>query len=198
MPKLLLASESQTRIKMLRNAGLEFETAPARIDEPAVKAALLAEGAPPRDIADKLAELKAMRLASKYPQRFVLGCDQVLALEGQILSKAETLDAAKEKLAALSGKAHSLYSAAVIFEGEKPVWRKIGQAQLIMRPLSEAFIEAYVTRNPQAALGAVGCYHIEGEGAQLFTRVQGDLFSIMGMPLLDILGYLRQRGEVST
>lgn len=194
MTKLILASKSIARAKMLSDAGIEFEAVSSSIDEDAVKAALLSEGAKPQDIADRLADMKAARAALKYSDDLVLGSDQVLVLDGQIMSKATSLDAAIENLHKLQGHAHTLISAAVIYENGRPVWRSFSRAQLIMRPLNRTQIEAYVDDQQDAALHAVGGYFLEGKGAQLFTRVQGDYFTVLGMPLLDVLGFLRTRG----
>jgi len=198
MTRLVLASASTIRSQMLSGAGVPHLVDPVPVDEDAVKAALLAEAAPPRDIADALAEIKALRAAQKHPDALVLGCDQVLVLDKQLLSKAANLDEARDHLRLLRGKAHELMSAAVIFEDGRPVWRHIGRAQLIMRPFSDAFIDAYVARNGDDLLATVGAYKLEGDGANLFTRVQGDYFSVLGLPLLEVLEFLRSREVILT
>ena len=192
---ITLATASQTRIKMLANAGIEVAAMPARIDEATIKASLLAEGAKPNDIVDTLAEMKTQRVASKT-QGFVIGSDQILVCDGTLYDKASDMDVAKTKLLALQGKPHNLLSAAVIYEDGKPVWRNIGRAQMIMRAMGEDEIEKYLEAEGDAVLQSVGCYFLEGRGAQLFTRVQGDYFSVLGFPLLDVLGYLRTRGVI--
>lgn len=166
----------------------------AAVDEAAVKAAMLAEGAPPRDVADTLAELKARRIAGKHLDRLVLGADQVLVLDGEIFDKPADRPAARAQLQALRGRRHELLSAAVIFEAGAPVWRHIGRAALTMRPFSDAFLEEYLDAEGAHAFESVGGYRIEGRGAQLFAQVGGDLFTIMGLPLLEVLGFLRTRG----
>ncbi|MFT3974855.1 MAG: nucleoside triphosphate pyrophosphatase [Amaricoccus sp.] len=191
---LILASRSEARARVLREAGVAVEVMPAAIDEDAVKASLRAEGAPPRDIADLLADLKAQRVAGRRPDRLVLGADQVLVLDGEIFDKPPDRAAARAQLQALRGRRHELLSAAVVFEAGAPVWRHIGRAQLTMRPFSDAFIESYLDAEGAAVLDCVGAYRIEGRGAQLFARVDGDIFSIMGLPLLECLGFLRTRG----
>ena len=191
---LVLASASKTRADMLRNGGVTFSVRPAQIDEMSITAALLAEGATPRDIADSLAEMKAKRGAGRDPQSLVLGVDQVLSCEGAIISKATNLAEAADTLRFLRGKTHNLFSAAVIYESNAPVWRHVGQASLQMRGFTDGFLQGYIERCGDAVLSSVGCYHIEGEGAQLFDKVAGDWFTVLGMPLLEILGFLRMRG----
>ncbi|MFC4346658.1 Maf family protein [Kordiimonas lipolytica] len=191
---LVLASGSQTRADMLKNAGVAFDVDPARVDEDAVKSALIADGAPPRDIADALADLKAMNVAMRRPNDMVLGADQILVCEGTVFSKATTRDDAAETLKALSGKTHQLLSAAVIYEEGQPVWRYVDTVKLTVRPLSDDFIETYLDSIGDAAFWSVGAYQIEGLGAQLFTRVEGDHFTVLGLPLLAFLDFLRLRG----
>ena len=197
MTALVLASASASRLAMLTAADVAVEAQPARIDETSVKQAMLAEGAPPRDIADKLAELKALRISARAPGALVLGADSVLVAEGQLYDKPESLAAAREQLLALRGKPHRLISAAVVALDGQPVWRHAGTATLTMRPFTEAFLDEYLGRIGDLALTSVGCYHLEGLGAQLFARVEGDYFTILGLPLLELLGFLRAR-EVLT
>jgi septum formation protein len=191
---LILASQSAARIGMLRAAGVPFEAEAARVDEAAVKASMLAEGAPPRDVADALAELKARKVAMRHPDQLVLGGDQVLVIDGAILDKPRELDEARAQLRRLRGQTHELLSAAVVFENARPVWRHIGRVQLSMRDFSEDFLEGYLADEGGGLLATVGAYRLEGAGAQLFTRVQGDYFSVLGLPLLEVLAFLRQRG----
>ena len=179
---------------MLRDSGVTFSVRPAQIDEMSITAALLAEGAVPRDIADTLADMKAKRAAGRDPQSLVLGVDQVLSCEGAIIAKATSLAEAADTLRFLRGKTHNLFSAAVIYESNAPVWRHVGQASLQMRGFTDGFLQGYIERCGDAVLSSVGCYHIEGEGAQLFDKVAGDWFTVLGMPLLEILGFLRRRG----
>ena len=194
---LVLASASPARAKLLRNAGVEIAIDPARIDEAAVKASLLAEGAPPRDVAESLAELKARRSGARHPAALALGADQVLVHRGEILDKPASLDEARAHLRRLRGERHELVSAAVIVTQSEPVWRHVGQARLTMRPFSDDFIDDYLDRVGEAALTSVGAYQLEGIGAQLFSRVEGDYFTILGLPLLEVLGFLRARGELA-
>ncbi|SMX41202.1 Maf family protein [Octadecabacter ascidiaceicola] len=195
---IILASTSEIRSKMLRNAGVEHSVTPARIDEDLIKRALEAEDSPPRDIADTLAEMKARKVAEKGLGGLVLGCDQVLSFKGVVLSKPETPQEAREQLVALRGEPHQLLSAAVIYEDLKPVWRHVGVARLAMRDFSDAYLDEYIDRNWDSIRWSVGGYKIEEEGIRLFRMVQGDTFTIQGMPLLELLSYLTLRGTLPT
>lgn len=195
---LILASASPTRGEMLQRAGLRFTVAPARIDEAALRDALSAEGTGPRDIADALAELKARRVSSRNPGALVIGCDQVLDLDGEALAKPADAAAARDQLARLRGRAHSLHSAAVICLDGAPLWRHVGHARMTMRSFSDTFLDAYLERNWPAVGGSVGAYRIEEEGVRLFARIEGSHFVILGLPLLELLGYLAERGEIAT
>ena len=192
---LILASQSAARRAMLTAAGVPHHALPAHVDEEAITAALAAERAPPESIADALAEVKALKISRQHADTLVLGADSVVVTgDGQLINKPETRARAQAQLRALSGTPHRLISAAVICEEGRPVWRHTGAARLAMRPLSDAFITAYLDEEGEAVLGCAGCYRIEGLGAQLFTRVDGDQFTIRGLPLLAVLDYLRTRG----
>lgn len=195
---LILASTSSIRLQLLRAAAVEVEAVPARVDEDAIKSALLAEGAKPRDIADTLAEMKARKVADKMPQAFVLGCDQVLECNGDIFSKPEKADEARDHLKRLRGKTHKLLSAAVIYHDGEPVWRHVAEARLTMRQISDAYLDDYVSRNWESIRHSVGGYKLEEEGARLFSAVTGDTFTVLGLPLLPILGYLGDRGIIQS
>ena len=195
MPRpLILASQSASRAEVLRHARVGFEAVAARVDEAAVKTAMLAEAAPPRDIADALAELKARRVATRRPDALVLGCDQMLVCEGRTFDKPMDVAAARAQLRVLRGRVHELLSAAVVFEDARPVWRHVGRARLTMRAFSDEFLESYLNEQGSAVLASVGGYKLEDGGAQLFARVEGDIFTVMGVPLLELLGFLRSRG----
>lgn len=195
MPTLVLASQSASRRAMLDAAGVAHEALPALVDEASAKESLLAEGTSPRDLADALAELKALKVSRMAPQALVLGGDSLVALDdGSLLDKPESREQARDHLQRMSGKIHDIYSAAVVAEGGRPVWRHVDRARLHVRPLSEAFIESYLDLEWPAIAGCVGCFRIEGPGVQLFHRTEGSHFTILGMPLLPIVDYLRTRG----
>ena len=197
MPEpIILASGSEIRATLLRNASVPFEIIVPRVDEQTVKMSLQAEQASPRDVADALAELKSLRVASKHPDALVIGCDQVLARGREILSKPETPADAIAQLTSLRGQPHQLLSAAVIYENGKPVWRHVGQTRLYMRDASDGFIADYVDRNWESIRHSVGSYKFEEEGSRLFSRIEGDYFNVLGLPLLELLSYLTLRGTL--
>ncbi len=191
--RILLASASEARATMLREAGVAVEIMPAHVDEEAIKQSFRAEGVSPRDLADALAEAKARRIGASHPEALVIGADQVLVTGGETFDKPRNRAEARAQLLHLRGGSHELLSAAVITVGGAPVWRHIGAARLTMRPFTEPFLDAYLDAEGDAVLSTVGGYRIEGRGAQLFSRISGDYFSILGMPLLEVLGYLRAR-----
>lgn len=193
---IILASGSQIRAQLLANAAVPHDVILPRVDEDAVKAALSAEQAPPRDIADALAEAKARKVSTKRPDALVIGCDQVLAFEDRILSKPGSPEEALEQLRALRAKRHALLSAAVIYHDAKPLWRHVGQVRLYMRDVSDSYLESYVARNWDSIRASVGGYKLEEEGVRLFSRLEGDYFTILGLPLLELLNYLTLSGEL--
>ena len=193
--RLILASKSKSRATVLRAAGLTFEQIGSGVDEDALKEALRAEGASVAKQADLLAETKAMKVSISHPG-VVLGCDQMLDLDGQGLDKVSTRAEAADVLRNLRGKTHILQSAIVACVEGAPVWRHLSQPRLRVRNFSDAFLENYLDAIGDAAFESVGCYQIEGLGAQLFDRIEGDYFSILGMPLLPLMQWLRDRGSL--
>lgn len=193
---LILASGSSIRAQMLQQAAVDFTVQVARVDEEAVKRALLAEEAPPRDIADALAELKARKVSDKHPGAMVLGCDQVLDFEGQLLSKPESPEQALAQLRDMRGKRHMLLSAVVIYKDGQPLWRHVGQVRLRMKASSDAYLRGYVDRNWDSIRHAVGAYKLEEEGVRLFSTIDGDYFNVLGMPLMELLNYLALQGVI--
>ena len=192
MTAVILASASATRAELLRNAGLTLETVASGVDEEALKDALTQEGATPRDIADALAEAKAVKVSARRAG-LVIGSDTTLDLDGALYDKPGSLEEARAHLRAFRGRTHRLHTAAVIAEDGNAVWRRVETASLTVRDFSEDFLSKYMAAEGDALLGSVGCYRLEGLGAQLFSRIEGDYFSILGLPLLAILDYLRIR-----
>ncbi len=197
MSRIVLASGSASRRAMLMAAGVSFEAVSPGVDEDAAKASLRADGRSPRDLADALAELKAVKVSARMPDALVIGSDSLVALDdGSTLDKPESRDQAADHLRRMSGRIHDLVSAAVIVEDGRPVWRFVDRARMHMRPLSDAFIAAYLDVEWPAIEACVGCYRIEGRGAQLFARIEGSQFTVLGLPLLPVLDYLRVRGAM--
>jgi len=195
MTTLILASQSASRRAMLSAAGVPFDAVAAGVDEDAAKAALAHLA--PRDLADALAELKAIKVSGRTPGRLVLGSDSLVALaNGRRLDKPETREEAAEHLRAMSGGVHDLWSAAVIAEDGRAVWRHVARARLHVRTLSDTFVDRYLEAEWPAIAGCAGAFRMEGPGVQLFDRVEGDHHTILGMPLLPVLGFLRVRGAL--
>ena len=197
-PALVLASGSASRQAMLRAAGVPCEIMVPQVEEGVARQALLAEGAAGREVADALAELKATHISARRPEALVLGADQVLVCDGRLFSKAASRQEARTVLQSLRGKRHQLISAVVLAKAGGPIWHAADTADLWMRDFSDAFLDGYLERAGAAILGSVGCYHIEGEGVQLFARVRGDQFTIRGLPLLPLLAALRENGVIAT
>ena len=193
---LVLASGSASRRRMLEAAGLQFETESPRVDEEAAKASLRAAGMKPRDQADALAELKALSVSRRRPD-FVIGADQMLAIDGDVLDKPKDMAEARSHLQRMRGKTHELLTAAVVAREGAIIWRHVDTPRLTMRAFSDAFADAYLAQAGQGALASVGAYQLEGLGAQLFARVDGDFFSVLGLPLLPLLAFLRENGIVA-
>jgi septum formation protein len=196
MSALILASASAVRAQLLREAQVPFEVCLAEVDEGAVKASLLAERLGVDVIADALAERKAIQVSVAHPESLVLGCDQILAMGGRLIGKSADLTEARALLRELRGKEHGLITACVLAKGGMTVWRWLERCRLWMRPFSDTFLDEYLQTEGEKVLGSVGCYHFEGRGIQLFERVEGDYFSVLGLPLLPLLAALREQGIV--
>lgn len=197
VPAVVLASGSRTRAEMLERAGVRVTLAPAAVDEEEIKLAARAEGAPVEDVAEALAELKAQRVTRKHPGALVIGADQMLECEGRWFDKPADRAAARTQLQDLRGRTHRLVSCAVVIRDGERLWHHVDRARLTMRPFSDAFLESYLNAAGDDVLGSVGAYHLEGLGAQLFHRVDGDFFTILGLPLLPLLGFLRVHGVIA-
>jgi septum formation protein len=189
--RLILASASMSRARILAAAGVPVDQRPAAVDEAEVKDSLRSEGVAPGDAALALAEIKARRIAGQAPAALVLGADQILTCEGSWFDKPRDRADARAQLQEFSGKRHELWTAAIVVRSDDRIWHHIAQARLWLRPCSDAFIDAYLDAIGDLALQSVGAYQIEGPGAQLFTRIEGDRFAILGLPLLELLECLR-------
>jgi septum formation protein len=194
-PAITLASTSSARQAILRNAGVAFEAVGSGVDEDAAKAGLLAEGASPREVADALAELKAFKVSTKRPG-LVIGSDQTLELDGALFDKVETVEAARERLKELRGKVHKLHSAVVVARDGRPIWRVVETTRLSVRDFTDAWLDGYLERNAPDVLSSVGCYFLEGEGVQMFDRIDGDYFAILGLPVVGLFDFLRLHGAL--
>ena len=196
-PTIVLASKSRSRAAVLAGAGVTFETEDSEVDEGALKARLLAEGAGPRVVAEQLGEAKALAVSARRPDDVVIGADQTLDLGGVLYDKPADLAEARSHLTAMRGRGHALHGGIVAAERGQVVWRTTETSRLWMRDFSDAFLDGYLARGGSALLASVGCYQLEGEGAQLFERIEGDYFAILGLPLLPLLGFLRRRGAIA-
>ena len=190
--KLVLASKSPFRSALLKNAGIAFSTASADIDERAVEAPLYETGATPEEVAQVLAEAKALDVSEKSPDAVVIGCDQTLSLGDEIFHKPADMEAARRQLLKFSGKTHQLNSAVVLVKDGKTLWRHVSIARMTMRDLDPGFVGRYLGRVGDTALSSVGAYQVEGPGIQLFEKIEGDYFTIVGLPLLPLLAELRK------
>ncbi|MEF2071303.1 Maf-like protein [Consotaella aegiceratis] len=193
---IVLASGSVHRREILKSAGIDFTVDPSDLDERAIEAPLLDSAAGPDDVAAVLAEAKAMNVAERHPEEFVIGADQTLSLGDETLHKPETMEEARRTLLKLSGRTHQLNTAVVLVENGIVVWRQVFVASVTMRKLDPGFIGRYLARVGEKALTTVGAYQIEGLGAQLMEEIEGDFFTIVGLPLLPLLAELRARGEI--
>jgi septum formation protein len=193
---LVLASGSKIRAELMRNAGLTIDVDPANVDERAVEAPLLEAGFPPEDLASVLAEAKANDVSARRSGELVIGADQILAFEGERRTKPDDMEAARRQLLAFSGKTHELLSAGVISKDGEVIWRHVSTARLTMRTLSPAFVGHYLAEAGDDVLSSVGAYQLEGLGLQLFEKIDGDYFTILGLPMLPLLAQLRELGVI--
>jgi septum formation protein len=199
MMRLILASQSAARRAVLEAAGIAFEAMAPMVDEESAKAALRSDGISARNLADALAELKALKLSRRFPADLVLGCDQTLSLDDRTMfDKPDSVAALKAQLTSLSGNTHNLWSAAVLAQGGTAIWRHVERCKMTIRPLSDPFIDEYIAVEGDTLLGCVGGYRIEGRGVQLFSHIEGSHFGILGLPLLPLLDILRTRGVVAS
>ena len=191
---IVLASASKTRSELLKRAGVTAVRDPAAIDEAEIKAAQRRKGAEPGVCAMALAEAKALAVAGRRPEDLVIGADQLLACDGVWYDKPRDRADAKAQLTALRGRAHELATAVCVARGQTVMWHDLQRPRLVMRPFGDVFLDNYVKALSRDDLGAVGAYRIEGHGLQLFERIEGDFFSILGLPLLPLMGFLRGQG----
>ncbi len=196
MNRLILASRSPARARLLAEAGLDFEIKASRVDEQALKTSALQDGLTPREIAVRLAEAKARDVA-QLTEGLAIGADQTLDLDGRLFDKPVTLDAARAQLMALRGRTHQLHAAIALVDGHRVVWRTVQSVSLQVRGFSDAFLDAYLAREGEALLGCVGAYRLEGLGVQLFEQIDGDYFTVLGLPLLPLLAALRTLGHLA-
>jgi septum formation protein len=198
MTPVVLASNSPSRQAVLRMAGVPFEAVGSGVDEDTAKVGYLNQGVGPRDVAERLALAKALAVSAVRPDAIVIGADQTLDLDGVLFDKVDTLDAGRDRLRRLRGKAHRLHSAIVTVQGGAAIWRHVESPRLSMRDVSDAFIDAYLARHGEALLSSVGLYQLENDGVQFFDAIEGDYFAILGLPLTPLLNLLRERGALAT
>lgn len=195
---LILASASKSRVNVMRAAGLSFEQIPAYVDEDAIKAAMKAEGATAADCALALAEFKAGTISMRYPEALVIGADQMLDCDGDWFDKPKDINGARSHLLKLRGKTHVLPTSVTVALHGAPIWHHTSLPRMSVRPFSDTFLEEYVAAVGDALTSSVGAYHLEGRGAQIFSKVEGDFFSVLGLPLLELLAFLREHRVVTS
>lgn len=196
--QIVLASASPVRRTLLSAAGLAVDIIPAHIDEDEIKRALKGEGIDAGEGATRLAEMKAQRISAAQPGRLIIGADQILVCAGTWFDKPADLNEARTHLRALRGRPHELATSAVIVRDGRRIWHHAERPKLTMRPFTDSFIDDYLDRAGSDILSSVGAYHLEGIGVQLFSRIDGDYFSILGLPLLPLLAFLREHGVVGS
>lgn len=195
-PSIILASGSMIRRKIMTDAGIDFEVITRPVDEDAIKTSMLSENVNLKDIADALAEAKSVRVSRQAPG-LVIGADQIMVMDNTLYDKPKNMLEARNRLLDMRGKTHSLIGAVVICENGSPAWRHLAKTKLTMRDFSDSFLDEYLEAEGDQILQSVGAYRFEGRGAQLFSKVEGDFFSILGLSLLPVMDYLRMRGVLS-
>jgi septum formation protein len=193
---IVLASKSQIRSLLLEKSGIEFSTVDPAIDEKEVKLSYISNNYPTRDIADVLADMKARKISNRFPDSIVIGCDQILDFNSKILSKAKDQDELIHQLKQLQGNKHKLHSACVVYNAQKPEWRFIGSVSMTMRNLSDRYISKYVQDNWDDIKHSVGGYQLESSGISLFSKIDGDYFSVLGLPIIQLIDHLLNRGVI--
>ena len=193
-PRIVLASSSQIRSRLLNNAGIQHDVQKAVIDEEAVKASLESQGVSPRNIVDALADIKAKKIANQFSDAFTIGCDQIIVFQNKIFSKPKTKADMTLQIETMKGQSHEVLSAAVIYQGNLPIWRYIAQTKVTLRVLPSKYIKTYVDEHWETTRNCVGCYEVEKNGAKIIKNIEGDFFNILGMPLLEILDFLEIHG----
>lgn len=196
MTKIILASQSKIRKQVLENAGIEFEAISSNVDEDMIKDSMRAENMKPKLQVFELAKAKAIKLSRRYPDAYIIACDQMLSLNNHPFDKVKTMEEAKERLLHFKGKTHYLCNSMVIFKGGEFMWRYDDAPRLKMRDFSDEFLDYYLNEAGEEILSSVGCYQLEKIGVQLFEEIDGDYFSILGLPLLPLLGFFRNHGLV--
>lgn len=196
--RLILASQSKIRRHVLENAGVKFEAIASNVDEEMAKIALRDAGLKPSEQAHELAKLKAHKLSKRFPDAYVIACDQMLALDGEVYDKAADMDDARARLKHFRGKTHYLQNAMVIYKSGEFIWRYDCAPKLKMRSFSDEFLDDYLTQSGDKILSSVGCYQLEGLGVQLFDEISGDYFAILGLPLLPLLTFLRNHNIIQS
>ena len=194
--RLILASASKSRANLMRAAGLEFDAVPAHVDEDSIKASMKASGDAAADCALALAQLKAGTISQRYPEALVIGADQMLDCDAVWYDKPKSMADARNHLVNLRGKTHALSNCVAVALNGSPIWHHTAVARLTMRPFSDTFLDEYLAVVGTVAMSSVGAYQLEGRGSQLFSRVEGDFFTVLGLQILELLAFLREHQVV--